>query len=199
MQAHWRVCHAFFLLAAALSVPSLLAQSDLWTHVSIHGAAQFPDFTPSPSQQKSIRTLLKSRLSMDGKDSGCEITDPTGEWLKHLEYETLPLSSRAKVLLVESGPGCFRGGQGSNGGMWLVRIDGPNPTVLASPQQGFNGWIYSVEPAPHQGFRDIVVGWHMSAYEAGLTYFRFDGQSYRRIGSATLRTDEHGNSSITQP
>jgi hypothetical protein len=100
------------------------------------------------------------------------------------------------VLLIEAGRGCARGGQGSNGAMWLIRFDGLKPTLLASPQEGFNGWLYSVEPKASNGYRDVVLGWHMSAFEADLSYFRFDGKSYRRISSATFRADDDGTQKI---
>ena len=80
--------------------------------------------------------------------------------------------------------------------MWLIRFDGTHPTLLASPQQRFNGWLYSVEPTTGNGYRDIVLGWHMSAFEADLSYFRFDGKSYRNISSATFRDDEDGTERI---
>jgi hypothetical protein len=73
--------------------------------------------------------------------------------------------------------------------MWLVRFDGLKPTLIASPQQGFEGWVYSIEPSSLNGYRDIILGWHMSAGEAALSYFRFDGKSYHSVSSATLRTD----------
>jgi hypothetical protein len=36
----------------------------------------------------------------------------------------------------------------------------------------------------------------MSAMETGLSYFQFDGKSYRRISTATLTTDADGNAKI---
>ena len=56
---------------------------------------------------------------------------------------------------------------------------------MASPQRGFNGWLYAIQKSASHGYRDIVLGWHMGADEAVLTYFRFDGKSYVAIGSAT--------------
>jgi len=171
-----------------------MAQSDLWQHVGAHSSAarQPQRVTLPPSQQKSIVKLLKARVSLDGWcDSAAD-----DAWLNDLSYETIPASPRVRVLLVEAGRGCARGGQGSNGAMWLIRFDGTHPTLLASPQQRFNGWLYSVEPTTGNGYRDIVLGWHMSAFEAGLSYFRFDGKSYRSISSATSRAAEDGTERI---
>jgi len=180
------------VFAAALVVQSGIAQSDLWRHVGSRPTRKFASVTLPESQRQSIIKLLKGRVSLDGWE--CASADD--EWLNNLSYETIPLSPRVRVLLIEAGQGCARGGQGSNGAMWLIRFDGSHPTLLASPQQSFNGWIYSVEPASSNGYRDIVLGWHMSAFEAGLTYFRFDGKSYRRVSSATFREEDDGNQRI---
>ncbi len=106
------------------------------------------------------------------------------------------VAARREVLLVEAGEGCARGGQGSNGAMWLIRFDGGKPTLLASPEDDFGGWLYSVQPTQSHGYRDVVLGWHMSAREAPLCYFRYDGKSYHLIGTAILRGDENGNETI---
>jgi hypothetical protein len=36
----------------------------------------------------------------------------------------------------------------------------------------------------------------MSAFEAGLSYFRFNGRSYKAIASATLKIDDDGKGTI---
>ena len=99
-------------------------------------------------------------------------------------------------MLVEAGMGCARGGQGSNGAMWVVRFKTKKPVLLATPQKDFNGWLYSIQPSTSHGLRDLVLGWHMSAMETGLSYFRFDGRSYRLIGGALLTADADGNAKI---
>jgi hypothetical protein len=174
------------VLATGLLAQSILAQSDVWQHVKVSYSQQIHRVAVPQSQQKSIVKLLKARASVDGW--GCD--SETDEWLTNLIYETVPLSPRVKVFLVEAGTGCARGGQGSNGAMWLIRFDGTNPTLLATPEQRFGGWFHSVQPTASHGYRDIVVGWHIGAAEADLSYFRFDGKSYNRIDSATLRTDD---------
>ena len=185
----------FLILATALSVHSVSAQAKLWEHVlnldrsKVMG--QIEAVTPSKSQLLSIATLIKSHKT------GICIDDPAGEWLKNLRYEKIRLSQSANVILVEAGPGCARGGQGSNGAMWLIRFDGNVPVLIASPEEKFSGFVYSIEPSVSKRYRDIIVGWHMSAFETHLTYFQFDGKVYRSISSATLRTDEQGVSKVT--
>jgi hypothetical protein len=95
------------------------------------------------------------------------------------------------VILAEAGMGCARGGQGANGAMWIVALDEPEPVLLAAPDNGFEGWLYSVRPSRSYGYRDVVLGWHWSAFETGLKYFQFDGKSYQCIGSAERNVDRN--------
>ena len=88
-----------------------------------------------------------------------------------------------------------RGGQGANGAMWVIRLDGVAPALLATPEQ-FSGWLFLVQPTQSHGYPDIVLGWHMSAREATLNYFRFDGRQYGRLGTASLLFDDDGNAKI---
>jgi hypothetical protein len=55
------------------------------------------------------------------------------------------LSAPGRFFLVQAGHGCARGGQGSNGAMWLIRFDQGTPVLLAGPEQEFDGYIYSIE------------------------------------------------------
>jgi hypothetical protein len=117
--------------------------------------------------------------------------DDTG-WTENLRFEELSVSATEKIVLVEAGTGCARGGQGSNGAMWVIRFQGDKFSFLATPEQKFNGWLYSIQETTSHGFRDVVLGWHMSAFESDLSYFRFDGTCYQLIGAATQLTDENG-------
>jgi hypothetical protein len=182
------------VLAAALSVQPGLAQADLWrqVHTGPSAALRPHTVTLAPSQEKSIARLLKSQVSVDG---WCDsVADD--EWLKHLSFQAIPIAPGVKALLVEGGTGCARSGQGANGAMWLIRLDGSRPTLLASPLQMFGGWFFSVQPTANKGYRDIVLAWHMSAFEQDLSYFRFDGRSYGRISSAVLHTDDNDVTTI---
>jgi hypothetical protein len=177
---------------AAASWTPMMAQENLWGRIagsdSQHVGANADEVMLTPSQRQSIAKLLKSRQA----PWTCDTDDPSGEWLNHLRYGSVALSEARQVLLVEAGRGCARGGQGSNGAMWLIRFDGRDPVLLAGPQQEFGGFLYSVEPQASKGYRDVIVGWHMSGSETALSYFRFDGTAYRCIGSAALQYDEQG-------
>ena len=81
--------------------------------------------------------------------------------------------------------------------MWLIRFDGRNPILLATPQQEFNGFLYSIERKISKGYRDVIVGWHNGGGDTGLSYFRFNGASYLRIAEATLHSDGEGHSRLT--
>ena len=80
--------------------------------------------------------------------------------------------------------------------MWIVQLNRGAVTVLASPAQEFEGYLYSVQASTNKGYRDIVVGWHSSASEIDLAWFRFDGIQYRKLSQATARWDDDGRETI---
>ena len=145
---------------------------------------------PPAAQAQRIRRLLQARMEADG---WCEGTDPGSEddSTRNLTFERVTLG-RLPVLLVEAGVGCGRGGQGSNGEMWLFTFHGEQPVLLADPQHGFGGWWHSARAQRSHGMRDIIVGWHDSCCESGLVYFRFNGRGYRSVGSALMTTGNDG-------
>ena len=176
-----------------LLVAPCYAQSGLWTEVKGYKPTPLQPAMLSQAQRQLIAKSIAVHERTATQDWGQDCT--VSELSEGSKWELLPVSPLHKVLLVEAGP-CARGGQGSNGAMWIVRWDGATPVVLASPKQKFSGWIYSVQPSTRHGYRDIVLGWHMSAFEASLSYFRFDGSKYRCIGNATSATDESGIAKI---
>ena len=113
--------------------------------------------------------------------------------LKKAQVQDIAVSAQGQTVLIEAPSGCARGGQGANGAMWIAEFNGSHPRWLATPKGEFNGWLFSIQPQMSHGYHDIVLGWHMSAFEAGLDYFRFDGAQYRSLGGAMLTTDESGN------
>jgi hypothetical protein len=144
--------------------------------------------TLSAAQRSSLASLLRRHLG--GWECGGE---DFRQLIEGLSFDQLPLAPGANAVLVSSGSGCARGGQGANGALWVVRFYGVHPVLLASPDNQFSGWLYSVQPSSGHGYRDIILGWHMSAAEAGLTWFRFDGKAYQPIGSASLLSDDGEN------
>jgi hypothetical protein len=64
--------------------------------------------------------------------------------------------------------------------------------TVASPEGDFGGYLYSVQENTSHGYKDLVLGWHMSARDADLTYFRFDGRTYQLIATATIEFDDGG-------
>jgi len=176
------------ILVLVISAAAAVAQQDIWSHVKPQ--FDFPQLAAanmSDSRLAAVRRLLRrNRKSIGWECGGDELT----ELLKGLTFETIPLSPAHEVLLVEAGAGCARGGQGSNGAMWLVRFDGDTPALMATPKDGFSGWIFAIQPSTSHGYRDIILGWHMGATEGGLNYFKFDGKSYRGVGSASYTVDD---------
>lgn len=182
------------ILLLCVSCASAPAQSALWDHVSPSPERnEMTSATISDAQQKAIGRLLKQ--SGPSAVWECEKDEIDG-LVANARVETIRVSPTQTVLLVEAPAGCARGGQGANGAMWLFRFQGETPVLLASPKNGFNGWLYSIQSSSSHGYRDIVLGWHMSAREAALSYFQFDGRIYRNAGSASMLFDEDGNGKI---
>jgi hypothetical protein len=180
-----------------LSIVLLLQQKDdsarLWRNVGAYEGATPDDDRPlSAAQIEAIGKTLKTAKEF----SECEDFESPDSVLQKLMFERLRISSNRETVLVEAGPGCLRGGQGANGSMWIVELNRGRVIVLASPAGGFEGYIYSVPVTANKGYRDIVVGWHDSAFEAGLMYFRFDGSQYRKLSQATARWDDDGKETI---
>jgi hypothetical protein len=185
-----RLSILFMLVAAS----TLSAQTSLWSHVSpSYNPPQTPHAQLTQAERAAIRNLLRSPAQRDVWECG---DDPNPDWVNDNATEVISLAPGHKTLLVEAGPGCARGGQGANGAMWIVELHGSRASVLASPKKNFSGWLYSVQPNRHNMYSDIVVGWHMSAFESDLTYFRFNGHSYISIGGAILKSDGGGNGTL---
>jgi hypothetical protein len=175
------------LVLAILMFPSAYAGAqaapNIWKDVKTEiDLPRLQSVTPSDAQLKAIAVLLRRADKEDIWE--CE-GNARDEMIKGLTFEAIPLASDRKVLLAQAGAGCARGGQGANGAMWLIRLEGDVPHLIASPKGGFNGWLYAIQPSANFGYRDIVLGWHMGADQAVLNYFRFNGKSYVAIGNAT--------------
>jgi len=176
------------IVVLVYSLLSFPAQTDLWEKVEGYRPLHLKTYAASPAELVRIKKALVARVGLDNWP--CAEEDEDLEWTENLKFEELPVSETEKIVLVEAGNGCARGGQGSNGAMWVIRFQGDKFSFLATPEQQFNGWLYSIQERTSHGFRDLVLGWHMSAFENDLSYFRFDGTCYRRIGAATQLTDE---------
>ena len=188
---------AFLKFSIVLSFVLVIAQVEagIWEHVNTRPDPRPKRISVSKTQFEVIRKAL-----MAAGGTGWQSCDFTGEdWARTLSLEYLTVSATEQTMLVEAGPGCARGGQGSNGAMWVFRFEGQKPVLLASPKQNFSGWLYSIQPTSSYGFRDLVLGWHMSAMETALSYFQFDGKFYRRIGTAELTYDADGNNAKIVP
>jgi hypothetical protein len=182
-----------FVALLVFSTSTLLAQPDLWRPISAQAPRQaLPLASLSNHQKNSIALLLRQQKPETIWE--CEATE-IDDLIKGLRFEWMPDVRQQKVVIAEAPAGCARGAQGANGAMWIIRFDGDKPILLATPEE-FSGWLFSVRSTYSHGYPDVVLGWHMSATEANLKYFRFDGKSYRSISTATLKTDDHGSSMI---
>jgi hypothetical protein len=182
------------LLTLLLTAPTLTAQASPWSRVSpSYNPPKTPRAHLTQAELAAIRNVLRSPAQRDIWECG---DDPNPDWINGIMIDVISLAPGHKTFLIQAGPGCARGGQGSNGAMWIVELHGSSASVLASPKHDFGGWLFSVQPNPHNVYSDIVLGWHMSAFESDLTYFRFNGHSYNRIGSAILKGEGDGKGTL---
>ena len=137
------------ILAMVYSLAFFPPQNDLWQQVRSYSPLLLKTYAPSQAQLEGVKKALRARVDLDGWP--CAEDDDPG-WTENLKFEELPVSVKEKIVLVEAGPGCARGGQGSNGAMWIIRFQGDKSSFLATPQQQFNGWIYSIQTATSHGF-----------------------------------------------
>ena len=179
-----------FMLAAPC-----FAQSKLWAKVGSKFGVHLPPAELPQSERRLIASIIVADAKSDYQPWGQDCT--VDDLLNDSKWEMIPVSPSHRDLLLQAG-WCARGAQGANGAMWIIRLDRGTPVVLASPIHLFSGWIYSIQPSISFGYRDVVLGWHMSAAESNLKYFRFDGKRYRCIGNATLAKDENGGFKIVQ-
>jgi hypothetical protein len=175
------------LITLLLAAPPLFSQTAHWDRVPlVYDQSKTSQDKLTENELAAIRNLLRSSKQKD--IWGCDEEENT-DLINNIQFSGIVLAPGHKTFLVEAGSGCARGGQGANGAMWIVEFHGSKATLLATPDNDFNGWLYSVQPNPHSVYSDIVLGWHMGAGETGLTYFRFDGHFYQSIATASLFND----------
>jgi hypothetical protein len=192
MKRRFQMLSGLNIIILLLAASSLPAQTTLWSQVSgTYSPPKTPPAQLTRSETQSIRNLLSSPAQKNIWECG-----DNPDLLNNVNFSSISLAPGHKTILVQAGPGCARGGQGANGAMWIVELHGTKSTLLATPGRNFSGWLYSSQHTSHSEYKDIVLGWHMSAFEANLAYFRFDGRFYKVIASATLKSEGDGIGTI---
>ena len=168
------------LCEAALCGPALSAQAINWQRiVTMPGPPDLPAEQLSASQRRDLeQAIVASNTVWDD----CE---DDNDWPHAILVHRVNLGP-GHYTLAEAGVGCARGGQGSNGAMWLLRWDAGKPVVIGD----LDGWLRVVLPEISNGLHDVAVGWHMSAFEYGLTLYRFNGKKYRLVDGTDVHCDE---------
>lgn len=168
------------LLLFLLTPLSAHAQENVWQHVSpSYNQPVLETQTTLPiARQLAIARLIQHCCASDlNTQPGSTAADVA----QCLTFQAIPLAPKQNVLLVW---GCYRAGTGGGGPNWLVRFRGAVPVPLASSNNGFSGWLYSIQPTMTHGYHDLVLGWHMGAFETDLTYFQFNGSTYVPVSKA---------------
>ncbi|HEX7157833.1 MAG TPA: hypothetical protein VF214_02370 [Edaphobacter sp.] len=170
----------------------VMAQQNRWAEVTLDLLQAKRAVALLPAAKKhSIERKIVLVAQRDGWE--CTGKEEVDELLHGLKYEWVPLKTDAKTVMVTSGQGCARGGQGANGAMWLFDVSDKTPVYLGE----LGGWGPGILGTNSDGYHDVVTGWHMSAVETGLAYYRFDGKAYRHIDGADAISDDDGNWKIT--
>ncbi|HTH53129.1 MAG TPA: hypothetical protein VL495_04200 [Edaphobacter sp.] len=168
------------------------AQQNPWTQVTLDLLEKrLPPAHLTDSQKRNIEKQVSGIAQHDSWQ--CTSEEDLTELRKGLLYEEIPLKAAEKTVIVTSGVGCARGGQGANGAMWLFGVKANQIHYLGE----LSGWGPGVLSASHAGYRDLVTGWHMSAEETGLSYYRFNGKEYKRTDHADAVSSQDGSWKIT--
>jgi hypothetical protein len=175
------------VLAVFCSVASSAQQSD-WQPKHIE------ELPPGPHRiSKQLSDLLHSILRPEAGDDRCSEPDP--ERFSSLRFVELGSNERTQVIVQGVGP-CQCSPTG-NCSFWVY-------------QQSANGYrlllrrgavqAFSIEDTRSHGYRDIVTAMHGSAFESGLTVFKFDGTRYQRRECWNMSYPEpDSNSTPTEP
>jgi hypothetical protein len=164
------------------------AQPNVWEQVN-------PNFNRLRLQSATLTKVQQrglARLILQCCKGSFEEGSTLADLVQRLIFQKIPLASKQNVLLISDEDTEGTWGTGGGGAMWLVRLGGDVPILLASPEDDFNGWLYSIQPSVTHGYHDLVLGWHMSAGETILTYFQFDGRSYVSVSTAANLCDQNG-------
>jgi hypothetical protein len=140
-----------------------------------------------PAAQKS---KLIDAIVLEIREYGEGISDTK---LRDIAAETriafLDLSGHGRNEVIAQGGACSPTG---NCAFWVLqrKRDAYHVILSADSKQTF-----TVQPTKTNGFHDLVLGMHGSAFDAGLTLYKFDGSEYRDVDCYEARwevPDEKG-------
>jgi hypothetical protein len=150
----------------------IVAQVPDWQHVDVNIRKLNPSLAPvrlTPAHKRKIARFISRHLMPDSDEcvSLPEMPGPT--------FSIAPVGA-SSIYVVRSGRGC--GGGSGNAPAWLIDARGEEPRMLAD----IYGWGLGVQQHVSHGLHDFVTGWSMGADEFGLSYYRYDGATYRKVG-----------------
>jgi hypothetical protein len=87
------------------------------------------------------------------------------------------------------------GGASSNRTHWLIDMRGGQPRVVAE----IAGWGLGVQRQVSHGLHDFVTGYHNSADDFTLNWWRFNGKVYRKIAANDVVDCKAGDSVLEHP
>ena len=171
------------VLAAGMSLFALFA-------IGQHNV-NFGDFRWDPSKSQELtwnQTIAKARLSrqeraeliatikaqLQGEPSSAE--DPSSQDLDQTEIEFVDLHRRGSHELIAHATGQYLCSPTGNCSLWVLRRDRKKYRVILEG----TAQTFTIQPTVTNGWHDIVLGMHGSAFETQLTLYKFDGTEYSR-------------------
>ena len=125
------------------------------------------------SEKEALIATIKGQLQSDSDSADAE-----GEESPHLEQTEIKMvqlhgHGSPEVIVQATGPVlCSPTG---NCSVWVLKREHTGYRVILDG----NAQTFTIQPTVTNGFHDIVLGIHGSAFEAQLTLYRFDGEAYR--------------------
>ena len=96
------------MIAFFFSLTSFPQQTNFWQHVGDYNPVHLNTYSPNQAQLANLRKTLLSGEQQDG----WAYQETEDGWTEGLTFEALPDSATKKIVLVEAGTGCARGGRG---------------------------------------------------------------------------------------
>lgn len=177
-----------FTFLGAVSIAAQPTRSIDWQRIADMQPQQLPAEQLTAAQRHDLeQVIVASNTVWDD----CE---DDNDWPHGITVHRVNLGP-GHFTLAEAGPGCARSGQGANGAMWLLRWDAGKPVFLGDLDGGFRAAL----PQVSNGLHDVAVVWHNSAFEYGLTVYRFNGKGYHLVDGTTVHCNDNTGRCVAAP
>lgn len=162
------------VLAFLFCACRVFAMDASWTPKLLEG------LKPGPHRiSRDLSKVLKSALTSDLNETRCSAPDPQ----KFSALKLVHLASSRRTQVIVQGTGECQCSPTGNCTFWVYEKSAVGYKLLLK-----RGAVqtFSIEDSQSNGYRDIVTGTHGSAFETGLSVFKFNGKQYQRAECWTM-------------